>query len=171
MAGARWRDTRTMPPIASPLAAIVDLDGTLVDTLADFHAALAASHRDLGLRVLEPGEVELLVGKGSEHLVRSALQVAGAQGELYEQAWHAYQRHYDACNGLHSAPYPGAVGGVGQVKFSPNSRNVLPGTVVFTVDIRSPNQQKLDGMRARIEAPDGRRSWMPTGPSAPGATR
>ena len=47
---------------------------------------------------------------------------------------------------------PGAVGGVGQVFFSPNSRNVLPGTVVFTVDIRSPNRDKLDGMRARIEA-------------------
>ncbi|WP_152979666.1 Zn-dependent hydrolase [Mesorhizobium sp. 1M-11] len=46
---------------------------------------------------------------------------------------------------------PGAVGGVGQVKFSPNSRNVLPGTVVFTVDIRSPEQAKLDRMRAAIE--------------------
>lgn len=46
---------------------------------------------------------------------------------------------------------PGAVGGVGQVKFTPNSRNVLPGKVVFTVDIRSPDQSKLDGMRARIE--------------------
>ncbi|GAA4175649.1 Zn-dependent hydrolase [Shinella granuli] len=47
---------------------------------------------------------------------------------------------------------PGAVGGVGQVFFSPNSRNVLPGKVVFTVDIRSPDQAKLDGMRTRIEA-------------------
>lgn len=47
---------------------------------------------------------------------------------------------------------PGAVGGVGQVFFSPNSRNVLPGQVVFTVDIRSPDQNKLDGMRARIES-------------------
>jgi beta-ureidopropionase / N-carbamoyl-L-amino-acid hydrolase len=47
---------------------------------------------------------------------------------------------------------PGAVGGVGQMFFSPNSRNVLPGKVVFTVDIRSPDQHKLDGMRARIEA-------------------
>ncbi|QRI61889.1 Zn-dependent hydrolase [Shinella sp. PSBB067] len=47
---------------------------------------------------------------------------------------------------------PGAVGGVGQVFFSPNSRNVLPGKVVFTVDIRSPDQKKLDTMRARIEA-------------------
>ena len=50
---------------------------------------------------------------------------------------------------------PGAVGGVGQVKFSPNSRNVLPGTVVFTVDIRSPDKAKLDGMRARIEKEAG----------------
>ncbi|GLQ54668.1 Zn-dependent hydrolase [Devosia nitrariae] len=47
---------------------------------------------------------------------------------------------------------PGAVAGVGQVKFSPNSRNVLPGTVVFTVDLRSPDRAKLDAMRVRIEA-------------------
>jgi N-carbamoyl-L-amino-acid hydrolase len=47
---------------------------------------------------------------------------------------------------------PGAVGGVGQMVFSPNSRNVLPGKVVFTVDIRSPDQAKLDRMRAQIEA-------------------
>lgn len=49
------------------------------------------------------------------------------------------------------AEQPGAVGGVGQVKFAPNSRNVLPGSVVFTVDIRSPDQAKLDRMRAAIE--------------------
>jgi N-carbamoyl-L-amino-acid hydrolase len=47
---------------------------------------------------------------------------------------------------------PGAVGGVGQMFFAPNSRNVLPGKVVFTVDIRSPDQKKLDAMRARVEA-------------------
>ncbi|WP_409977004.1 Zn-dependent hydrolase [Afifella sp. JA880] len=46
---------------------------------------------------------------------------------------------------------PNAVGGVGQVTFQPNSRNVLPGKVVFTVDIRTVDQEKLDGMRARIE--------------------
>ena len=33
---------------------------------------------------------------------------------------------------------PNAVGAVGQVKVFPNSRNVIPGKVVFTVDIRSP---------------------------------
>ena len=46
---------------------------------------------------------------------------------------------------------PNAVGGVGQVTFAPNSRNVLPGKVVFTVDIRTVDQAKLDRMRARIE--------------------
>ncbi|MHC9236233.1 Zn-dependent hydrolase [Pseudooceanicola sp. 502str34] len=49
------------------------------------------------------------------------------------------------------AAQPGAVGGVGQMKFTPNSRNVLPGKVVFTVDIRTPDQAKLDRMRAEIE--------------------
>ena len=47
---------------------------------------------------------------------------------------------------------PDAVGGVGQIRFEPNSRNVLPGKVVLTVDIRSPELAKLDAMRARIEA-------------------
>ncbi|MGV0909787.1 Zn-dependent hydrolase [Martelella sp. FOR1707] len=46
---------------------------------------------------------------------------------------------------------PNAVGGVGQMVFKPNSRNVLPGTITFTVDIRTVDQDKLDGMRAKIE--------------------
>ena len=46
---------------------------------------------------------------------------------------------------------PNAVGAVGQVKVYPNSRNVIPGRVVFTVDIRSPEQAKLDLMRGEVE--------------------
>ena len=46
---------------------------------------------------------------------------------------------------------PAAVGAVGQVQVFPNSRNVIPGKVVFTVDIRSPDQAKLDAMRAEVE--------------------
>ncbi|MGV8854571.1 MAG: Zn-dependent hydrolase [Devosia sp.] len=47
---------------------------------------------------------------------------------------------------------PGAVAGVGQMKFAPNSRNVLPGSVVFTVDMRSPDLDKLTNMRSQVEA-------------------
>jgi beta-ureidopropionase / N-carbamoyl-L-amino-acid hydrolase len=64
----------------------------------------------------------------------------------------AMSRIFEMVQEVAMSEQPGAVGGVGQVKFSPNSRNVLPGTVVFTVDIRSPEQAKLDRMRARIEA-------------------
>ncbi|MDR0808872.1 MAG: Zn-dependent hydrolase [Gemmobacter sp.] len=46
---------------------------------------------------------------------------------------------------------PDAVGAVGQVNVFPNSRNVIPGKVVFTVDIRSPDQVKLDLMRGEVE--------------------
>jgi N-carbamoyl-L-amino-acid hydrolase len=46
---------------------------------------------------------------------------------------------------------PGAVGAVGQVMVFPNSRNVIPGKVVFTVDIRSPDLAKLNAMRGEVE--------------------
>ncbi len=46
---------------------------------------------------------------------------------------------------------PNAVGAIGQCNVYPNSRNVIPGKVVFTVDIRSPEQGKLDAMRAEVE--------------------
>ena len=46
---------------------------------------------------------------------------------------------------------PDAVGAVGHVEVYPNSRNVIPGRVVFTIDIRCPHKEILDEMRARIE--------------------
>ena len=46
---------------------------------------------------------------------------------------------------------PNAVGAIGQANVWPNSRNVIPGKAVFTVDIRSPEQAKLDTMRAEVE--------------------
>ena len=46
---------------------------------------------------------------------------------------------------------PAAVGAIGHCDFHPNSRNVIPGKVVFTVDFRSPNQDVLDGMKAEFE--------------------
>ncbi|GLQ11385.1 Zn-dependent hydrolase [Devosia yakushimensis] len=64
----------------------------------------------------------------------------------------AMARIIEAVQAIAMENQPGAVAGVGQAKFSPNSRNVLPGTVVFTVDLRTPDQGKLDRMRAAIEA-------------------
>jgi N-carbamoyl-L-amino-acid hydrolase len=46
---------------------------------------------------------------------------------------------------------PNAVGAVGQANVYPNSRNVIPGKAVFTIDIRSPDVTKLTSMRDMIE--------------------
>lgn len=93
-------------------AAIVDLDGTMVDTIGDFVVALGGVLDELGLPRVSRGFVELTVGKGSEHLIRSTLVEAGADEALYAQAWALYQRHYGAVNGVHSAVYPGVAEGL-----------------------------------------------------------
>ncbi|RYG62505.1 Zn-dependent hydrolase, partial [bacterium] len=46
---------------------------------------------------------------------------------------------------------PDAVGAVGHVEIYPNSRNIIPGRAVFTIDIRSPDKDTLDRMEERIE--------------------
>jgi phosphoglycolate phosphatase len=93
-------------------AAILDLDGTLVDTLADIAAALNAMLADLGLARVEQDYVAVTVGKGSEHLIRSTLAYVGASPGLYDRAWEFYQRHYAAINGNHSQVYAGAAEGL-----------------------------------------------------------
>lgn len=93
-------------------AAIIDLDGTLVDTLGDFEHALGSMLAELGLPRIDRSQIERMVGKGSEHLIRSVLAHVGAPDALYHSAWQAYQRHYLAVNGQHSHVYAGAVQGL-----------------------------------------------------------
>ena len=93
-------------------AAIVDLDGTLVDTVGDFEQALALAFADLGLTAPSRDFITRTVGKGSEHLIARALAEVGGAAECFEQAWQRYQHHYLAINGRHSALYPGAVTGL-----------------------------------------------------------
>lgn len=93
-------------------AALVDLDGTLVDTLPDFLAALNATLGELGWGAVDHGFVARTVGKGSEHLIRSTLAHVGAPQAEYERAWAAYQRHYRVSNGRAATVYPGAAEGL-----------------------------------------------------------
>ena len=111
-----------MTPSALPWpaldAAIIDLDGTLVDTLGDFSEALGRMLRDLALPAIGAAQIERMVGKGSEHLLRSVLhhvltpmdeaQRAIKIEALFAQAWASYQGHYRAINGQFARVYPGA---------------------------------------------------------------
>lgn len=46
---------------------------------------------------------------------------------------------------------PDAVGAAGHIDVYPNSRNVIPGKVVFTVDFRSPNLDVIKDMEKRLD--------------------
>ena len=112
-------------------AAIVDLDGTMVDTLGDFEVALNRALDDLDLPPVTRALVERTVGKGSEHLIRSVLAhqlalpavknqvlVCASRGmeDVYEAAWLRYQHHYLAINGQFAAVYPGVVEGLQRMR-------------------------------------------------------
>ncbi|MDO8277345.1 MAG: phosphoglycolate phosphatase [Burkholderiaceae bacterium] len=103
-------------------AAIVDLDGTMIDTLGDFVAALNLMLRDLDLPPVERSTVALFIGKGSEHLILSVLKHMAQRADvsaravgpqaLYPQAWDSYQRHYEVINGRHAEVFPGVLQGL-----------------------------------------------------------
>jgi phosphoglycolate phosphatase len=103
-------------------AAIIDLDGTMVDTLGDFVEALGRMLDDLHLPAVDAEAVSRMVGKGSEHLLRSVLnhvlEQSGKAPEaskieaLYPEAWARYQHHYLAINGRYATVYPGVAQGL-----------------------------------------------------------
>ena len=47
---------------------------------------------------------------------------------------------------------PDAVGAAGHIEVYPNSRNVIPGKVVFTIDFRSPRLHVIEDMENRLKA-------------------
>ena len=97
-------------------AAIVDLDGTLVDTLPDFVVVLNAMLDELKLPAIDDNFVAHSVGKGSEHLIRRTLAQVGADAHLYDDAWAFYQQHYERVNGTHAVVFDGAEEGLAMLQ-------------------------------------------------------
>ncbi len=96
-------------------AAIIDVDGTMVDTALDFHAAVNRMRADLSLG---PQNVELIrsfVGKGFAHLIRSSLSTNFSVAETeqrFADARASFLQHYAEINGSTSKLYPGVIEGL-----------------------------------------------------------
>lgn len=111
-------------------ACLLDLDGTLVDTLGDFELALAGMLTDLGRQPLTRVQIEPVIGKGTEHLVRTVLQMTAPAptaptssapaspaptDEAVSHALTRYHAHYARINGHGSALYPGVREGLARL--------------------------------------------------------
>jgi phosphoglycolate phosphatase len=97
------------PMLTGIRAAIVDLDGTMLDTAPDFLVAINRMRADLGLTPLTLTTITRFVGKGSENLMRSVLGIdfgPEAMEQHFEQALASYFKHYRAINGDHATLYP-----------------------------------------------------------------
>jgi len=89
-------------------AVIFDLDGTLIDSAPDIHAAanrLMAAH---GFAGFAPEETRAFIGHGVPHFVACCLRARGAEatGDLHRQLVGEFEAGYETAVTL-TKPYPG----------------------------------------------------------------
>ena len=107
-------------------AVMIDLDGTMVDTIGDFEMALNWALQDLQVPQAKRSLIEGCIGKGSEHLIRSVLTHQLAQSEntdqtrcasqLFDAVCARYEHHYLTINGQYSQVFPGVLEGLAQLQ-------------------------------------------------------
>ncbi|HRP25118.1 MAG TPA: phosphoglycolate phosphatase [Thauera sp.] len=92
----------------SPRAVLFDLDGTLLDTIADLADAANLMLSELGRPARSQDEIHSFVGKGIPNLVRRCMTegTAATEAEI-DAAVAVFRRHYAVVNGVSSRPYPG----------------------------------------------------------------
>ena len=112
---------RAKPKFSFPIpvkVVMLDLDGTLLDTVGDIIAAANLMRGTLGFQPLEAAVVRNFVGKGITNLVAKTLK--DAVGEVGPTALKVavanFERQYETCFDQTSQPYPGVVDGLKAMK-------------------------------------------------------
>ena len=99
-------------------AVLFDLDGTLLDTIPDLHAAASAMLRDMGKPAPEVDAIRSYVGRGIPNLVKRALagslEVDDTQPPPAE-ALASFRHHYARENGRNVRCFPGVIEGLGEL--------------------------------------------------------
>lgn len=91
-------------------AVLIDLDGTLLDTVPDIAAAVNEMLGELGRAALPVATVASYIGKGADVLVHRVLTGAldgQAEAVLFERGKEAFYRHYRRLNGHAALVFPG----------------------------------------------------------------
>lgn len=108
-----------MQKFADIQAAIIDLDGTMLNTAPDFLVAINRMRAEFSLAPLDLTTITHFVGKGSENLIQRVLATDFNEAEVtqhFAQAMASYQKHYLAINGNYSTLYPEVIEGLQALK-------------------------------------------------------
>lgn len=96
-------------------AALLDLDGTLLDSIPDLAWAANAMRVELGMAPLREDVVATFVGKGVDNLVRrslaGSLEAAEPDADAFAHAREIFHRHYHEVNGEKATVYPAVIEG------------------------------------------------------------
>lgn len=89
-------------------AIVFDLDGTLIDSAPDIHAATNALLAEDGLAPLDFATVKSFIGKGVPNLVARVLETLGEDptGPKHAEYVHRFEARYETAVGL-TVAYPG----------------------------------------------------------------
>lgn len=105
--------------IARPRMILIDLDGTLIDTVPDLAYAVDVMMERIGMPTRGEPSVRHWIGNGAERLVRRAL-INAVDGEpdeaLFRKAYPIFLEVYEENVCAHSRPYPGVVAGIAALK-------------------------------------------------------
>ena len=100
-------------PLRDIRLVILDLDGTMIDSVPDLDVALNGMLRDLNLPPVDVPSIRMFVGKGTQNLVRSTLSVyldpVDAEKTM-DIAMTLFYKHYRIVNGEHSTVFPRGCG-------------------------------------------------------------
>ena len=108
-----------MPLTRGIAAVMIDLDGTLLDTVPDLAAAAERMLAALGLQACSQAQIRSFVGKGIPNLVARCLQASAGAGRapsLQAEALALYQDFYFEESGRRSRVYPGVLEGLAQLR-------------------------------------------------------
>lgn len=107
-----------MPEPLEGLAAVFDLDGTLIDTAGDLAAAMNYALAIDGLPALPTTRVRHMVGYGAKAMMAEGYKAHGrdADRDLLERRLQSFLEYYEAHIDDHSAPFPGACDAVRRLR-------------------------------------------------------
>lgn len=98
---------------------MIDLDGTLLDTIPDLAVAANRMLQELGRAPLAETLIRTFVGKGIPRLVERALAGAlagAADPDLFARALPVFERCYAGVNGRYATIYPGVKEGLDRLR-------------------------------------------------------